>query len=650
MNFIASFSRRYKDRLRFSSPNDAAGGPVADSVFAATIRTTRRLTAALSHWYVAALAVAALVHLGILQRVPFALMVDSANVYLPGAEQLLERGLKFFAEPESYHTAPLNFVWPALFFAQPEAIVSANHVLSVGCLLLAFAIGRVLAGLRAGLAAGISYAVSPLIAPLFAHVLSEPLFMFGTSLWLYGTVSVLSRDERKSTMSWAIIGGVISVLTRPVWLPFIALSAAVALVAGKLDRSSPGFRRLAFVNIAILIPVFLYCLHNLSEFGFLGVSTGGGTALYLGNHPLTRGLEPQFFLLEYDVQSMVIPWYGQYLSVEADRALRAIGWSMIRDRSFAEQIDWFLLKIGAVLFFTKIDFAPDLYSIRALRVFELILAGYGLALIRPRPLQLLLAGAFLVQLGQLAFLLYNRRYSVGSLEILLIVLSGCGVARLLAGIDAKVWRVPRGIRGALDFAVTRTAVARNAAIVVAVVAGIGVAHWHRRLSDPLEADVDRAPTRTLMELLEPQPDPQRSANLAPLPNGAHFVTAGEGMFAIRIDDSPALEPGFNYLWTLTMTIVPPEGKSCRGGHISFEADRPLPGSRFESIPIAFKGDGKLHQYAISAAFGLSPLFVASPGILRFRPSCPAATQVGIHRIALLQSVAYVHYLSRVKLP
>src|SRR4030095_14358481 len=97
------------------------------------------------------------------------------------------------------------------------------------------------------------------------------------------------------------------------------------------------------------------------QFGFFGISTGGGAALYLGNHPLTLGVEPQFLLFDYDVQSMLIPWDGKYLSIEGDRVLRKIGWSMIWDRSFTEQLQWLVYKVGAALFFTKSDFQPELY-------------------------------------------------------------------------------------------------------------------------------------------------------------------------------------------------------------------------------------------------------------------------------------------------
>jgi hypothetical protein len=371
----------------------------------------------------------------------------------------------------------------------------------------------------------------------------------------------------------------------------------------------------------------------------------------LGNHPLTLGLEPQYLLLDYDVQSLLIPWQGQHLSIEGDAVLRAIGWSMIRDRSLSAQIDWLGFKAATFLFFTKGDFAAELYSIRALRVFEVICGLYGLHAIRSRPLALWMCSGLMVQLGQLTFVLYNRRYSVGSLEPWLILLAGSGIGRIVEGVRAKVALVRYGIRAAVDVDPRKGWVGPRLAVIAVAAAGIGFAHWHRRLTEPVHPDVDAAPTRVLMQLDYPAIDEDHSKNIVRLPNGAYFTTRREeGLFAIRMPATPQKETGFNTILTITMTIVPPEGRECRDGRISYEPDHPLPNWKFEAIPIEFKGDGKTRRYAISATYPLSPLYMGSEGILRFRTMCPEKTQIGVHSIALLESTAPKYYLSRVKQP
>jgi hypothetical protein len=573
---------------------------------------------------------------------------DAASTYLPGAHQLLMQGLDFFSAPESYRTAPLNFVWPALFNAQPDTIISANILLSAVSLLLIFFTARLLGGLLAGLAAAVLYGFSPLIATLFPAVLSEPLFVAGTMLWIFGTTQLLLRGN-----SWifaAVAGGVISLLTRPVWLMFILLSLPALAILSVIQRNETAWRKLALAHTLILLPVGAYCLHNASQFGLFGISTGGGAALYLGNHPLTLGIEPHYLLFGFDVQSMLIPWEGDHLSIAGDRALRTIGLSMIFDRSLDEQLQWATYKLGAVMFFSRAEFPVELYSVRALRVFEWCFALYGLGFIRSRPLRIWFASAVVLQVGQLVVVLYNLRYSVGSLELWLIILASCGAARLLDGVRPNFSMVPYGIRLAVDIDKASGKILPRLGLVTVVVLGIMTAHWHRRLSDALEANIDRAPMRSLLELTSQMVNASISNNVVAMQNGTYRLSGNEGLFALNVPPPPHNELGYNQVWMLELTINPPPGKSCRGGRISYESHQPLPDVPFVALPIDFKGDGVHRRYAISATYSFSSLYVASDGILRFRPLCPKDTQVTIHKIALLESTAPTYYLSRVILP
>ncbi|MEP7084568.1 MAG: glycosyltransferase family 39 protein, partial [Betaproteobacteria bacterium] len=443
-------------------------------------------------WTALLLAIIAYCHWKLVSSIPLlAVQFDAVKVYLPGAQHLLENGLEFFFTREAYRTAPLNFIWPALFDVDTDAILLANKLLGVSTLLLLFFTAKRLGGMVAAVAAAALYAFSPLLVPLIPTILSEPLFLAGTALWLLG---IAHHDSPgKAWLITAVLGGIVSLLARPVWLPFIALSLPFLLSAALAQPKERAWKKLALAHALILLPVALYCLHNLVQFGFFGISTGSGAALYLGNHPLTFGMEPRHLLFDYDVQSMTIPWEGDYLSVAGDRALRTIGWSMIFDRSFAEQLDWMLYKVGAVMFFTKSDFAVDLYSIRALRVFEWIFALYGLTFVKARALRFWFAGALLLQVAQLAMILYNLRYSSGSLELWLILLTGCGLAKLFFGVRAKLSSVPYGLRMALDFDKYSGRILPRVALVLIVLLGCGVAHWHRRLTDPLQPNIDHAP-------------------------------------------------------------------------------------------------------------------------------------------------------------
>ena len=89
-------------------------------------------------------------HVTLIQAIPGVIDVDPLRTYLPGALALLAQGMDFFSTPTSYRTAPLNFVWPALFGADPEAIMAANITLSAVNLVLIFLGARAIGGWLAG--------------------------------------------------------------------------------------------------------------------------------------------------------------------------------------------------------------------------------------------------------------------------------------------------------------------------------------------------------------------------------------------------------------------------------------------------------------------------------------------------------------------
>ncbi len=58
---------------------------------------------------------------------------DAYWTYLPNARKLLEQPWEFLTtNPDSYHVAPLGYVWAALWAADPARIQLANCVLFLG--------------------------------------------------------------------------------------------------------------------------------------------------------------------------------------------------------------------------------------------------------------------------------------------------------------------------------------------------------------------------------------------------------------------------------------------------------------------------------------------------------------------------------------
>ena len=69
----------------------------------------------------------------ILARFHNPVMFDPQYTYLPAAKSLIEQGWSFFASPASYRVAPLTYLWPALWGADPSSIRIAHMGIWTAC-------------------------------------------------------------------------------------------------------------------------------------------------------------------------------------------------------------------------------------------------------------------------------------------------------------------------------------------------------------------------------------------------------------------------------------------------------------------------------------------------------------------------------------
>src|SRR5258708_20861364 len=92
-----------------------------------------RLNAAVS--ILGAIAIAAVF---IVPRTRYPLSFDALHSYLPMARSLLDHGWAFMQRPESLATAPVGYLWPALFGADGTTTRWANVALFGATIALAF--------------------------------------------------------------------------------------------------------------------------------------------------------------------------------------------------------------------------------------------------------------------------------------------------------------------------------------------------------------------------------------------------------------------------------------------------------------------------------------------------------------------------------
>ncbi|HEX7559274.1 MAG TPA: glycosyltransferase family 39 protein, partial [Usitatibacter sp.] len=216
----------------------------------------------------------------IIPRARYPLSFDALHSYLPMARSLLDQGWAFMQRPESLATAPIGYLWPALFGADATITRWANMALFAATIALAYHAVRVAHSWQAGALAAFLIAISPTLRPFVADVLTEPPFFFLIAVWIVA----VARTARGSGAAWIVAGGIalaLATLTRPAIMYFAPVMVVVFLAMKE--------RRLAAMHAIALAGAALWILRNAITFGFPAVATGAGAALFLGVNPLVNG-------------------------------------------------------------------------------------------------------------------------------------------------------------------------------------------------------------------------------------------------------------------------------------------------------------------------------------------------------------------------
>ncbi len=592
---------------------------------------------------------------------------DAEHNYLPAARRLLTEGWTFLLDPASYRVAPLSYIWPALWDAEPHVIRWANSVLYLACIVMLWRIGALLGGIRAAVVATLLFVWHPELIRYFPTELTEPIFIFGLLLFMLSCSTIVLTLER-SRRAWIAAGALglaLTLLSRPV-LQLIAPMMLLGLlfVAHASRRVSHDGRRVAqqlslLVALA-LVPAALIIIKNGSTFGLWSISTGAGTGLYLGVHPLTQGAEPAFLGMDYDTNALAgqnPATGGDHLHIQADALQRQVALTVLRDMTASDAVKFFGRKLWWWLFHHPVTLESQGVGLRAVRIFELAcIAAFcglliGAALSSRRRVANYFSGQFPIRhglhrhsfqqrravifiaillafgalLGQLLLVLYNSRYSIGMLEPFLIVLCAFSWSVLSQPVDlehengsaGKIWGVR--VTAATDTKLVLVVVSLGALIFLPRPAAI----WLKKF-DHASIDPDRTgPTVLLFDA----PSPRPTDNIEQLTNGRWRLIESPAAIVIEIHPPSSLIPPGQYarannIWHLRFAVLAKDAQKCRRAEVGLT--NPSLGHALQAPFLDLRPDGRFHDYWIYGTHNLRP---AGIGDLRIAFHCPVGTEI-----------------------
>lgn len=403
----------------------------------------------------------------------FGLLTPDAIIsYLPLANKLIEAPLTLWSEPIAITVAPGGYIYMALAGAQPDRIFILNIILAALSVLLIFDLCRRLGGLSAGLAGALLYCFSPLLIEVLIPTLNEPPYLFFTALWLWGSVLIRDKPEKKWPIIISGLALLFSILTRAIyfyWLfPAVFTCFLIFLFSKKSDLKKLCLRIMA-AHLIAAAGAGAYTLHNWKTHETPMIATGSGTALYFGSHLVTYGYEPPYLDMTHDAW-MVTDEVNSHLTPKNDRRLSFAAKQMLLNMPAKDLISLYVNKLGAILFFSQANLEQGVFNERAFRIVLLTLALVGFFYNIRNILILMLFFVLLYVTAVHVPAMYNQRYSIGALDLPLTLLAALGVAHLIHNRSNKKL---------------------FAAVLFASIGGIAIGSLHLRYSPPLMPRIDK---------------------------------------------------------------------------------------------------------------------------------------------------------------
>jgi hypothetical protein len=426
----------------------------------------------------------------------------------------------------------------------------------------------------------------------------------------------------------ALLGGIafgLAILTRGSFYYFLYVVIAIAGVL--ILRTEGGSRRmwqsiLAMHLVALILPL-IFTIKNWLLFGFPFFATGVGNALYYGSHPLVNGYDLPYYGLLYDDLAVTMEY--DHLSVMGDRLLKGVALIMLGERSWIDVLAAYTQKTGAFIFVTKAVLPDTLWNIRSLRIMEVALGAIGLLSIRPRLIQILVGGILAYQIAVHVPLLYSHRYSVGAIDLWLVLLAGIGAAALLK---------------------TRS-LGKIIAASIMILLAIAVGELHRKYSKPLSPEITQVPHQVIWQ--------QDGLSLTPIGNmgfmltepGKYRLSGEQNALDIPVRVGKYLNQTGNYVLSLRLAVGAGTDLHCKKFRVSYKRLVDTGFADSQSVKLRIENNGAMYDYNIGATI---PLAMNSDGDIRLSFECPANTQVEIDSMSISEpQVAGTYrqiYLSR----
>jgi 4-amino-4-deoxy-L-arabinose transferase-like glycosyltransferase len=173
-------------------------------------------------------------------------------------------------------------------FDSPATVRLVQAALGAAGCVLAYLIGRRIAGPATGLVAAMVLSLHPLTAYLAGLHLTENLFLFLVLLMILLSLHVAERPTPAATAGLGVVVG-LAVLTRAVFLAFLPFLLAWTLSVWGA-RNTLTYRVFGLIVVTALAVILPWTIRNYVVLGTLvPVQSNGGMVFWAGNNPLSEG-------------------------------------------------------------------------------------------------------------------------------------------------------------------------------------------------------------------------------------------------------------------------------------------------------------------------------------------------------------------------
>lgn len=544
-----------------------------------------------------------------IEKIPTAVYPDSLNGYLPLAREFLSQPFSFLRDEHSVHVAPMGYMWNALFGANVSAIEVANGLLSCLMIFVLYRLGRRLHSKAAGVVAAYCYVLSPLLADYKIAVLTEPLFLFCTAVWL---MAVAEMDSKERWPVWvAGIAFGLGILSRGTYIYFLYAVLAISLVMCFLKAWRHTAQRLFLAHVLALLFPLVFIVKNWIFFDYPNIATGVGAALYLGNHPVTQGYEAPYFQLSFD--DGAVTQGLSHLSIAGDALLKGTALFMLKQQAIGDVLTAYVQKTIAFLFVTKAVLFEPIWNWRSFRIAEIVLAVIGLFAVRQVWMRYFLAGAVTYQVAVHAPVLYTVRYSIGVLEIPLIILSAVGFVQLCM-------QLRNGRRVYARFLMVP--------VLLLIVGGVALGERLRTSGQVFMPDVLSGPHQSFFAW------DATAAQTGKIVTTPHKTWAYE----IPIPQLPLNGKQEDYVASINITATPSDAFSkCSDVGLYWKTVADPQYTELKSSHFNLVTDGKAHWYHLSLSLSQSNVYPADSGAYQLLGNCASVTHIEVNSFKISAS-------------